>query len=679
MIATKSKSSPDLWKNSCLNSVRRSFAIPKQRRSFVDFAKSEIILPNGPRKGYYWREVDQPWSVLALKELAAPYWRQIVATGPSQSGKTLVWFCIPILHSTYELEEGSVVACPEADMADDKWREDLRPVMEASPRLASLIPTRGPGARKGSIKDHIQFDNGVTAKIMTKGGSDQNKAGFTAKYLYITEAAGWSDAKETSLEADAFRQLQARLRSFSRADRKYIIEGTVQTADVLPWKMRKHPEEDKIISSESVIVTPCPHCGNWVAPEREHFHGYRNAKSEWEAEDSQFHCPACDHPFTEDERIKSNCDCKLIHRGQHVDPKTCEIVGDMPKTRTLWFRHSAWHNLFTPQSDLGVDLWEADQVEEDSGEEENAEKAVCQFIFASPYEPKVADGMALDKFKIRKRKGPWKRGEMPVDTDKFLLTIDVGDWTNWYKAISYRENKTLHVPAYGAFDVKLTEDEDAAIAILRSLRQFRDEVVEVGFNEYVPEFVGIDVGYQIDVIAQFIRESNKMTNSKRYIAMRGRGHSNMKKEAYNPPKKKTQLVRAISKEGRYYLEKDRERKITVLVFDADYHKLWYQRRFTIELKKDEDGIRLEGLPGAICLYHSPDRKEHAKLSNHIVNEQLKKVEKENGKGVVEEWIKRGQNHLLDTGAMQSALSHYAGFRVVATSPGKGKPKGWWNK
>ena len=61
-------------------------------------------------------------------------------------------------------------------------------------------------------------------------------------------------------------------------------------------------------------------------------------------------------------------------------------------------------------------------------------------------------------------------------------------------------------------------------------------------------------------------------------------------------------------------------------------------------------------------YHRPDKvNEHDILGNHLTNEQFKKTW-EPDKGEKEEWVKSGQNHLLDCAAMASAAGASVGVK-----------------
>ncbi|MEX2025875.1 MAG: hypothetical protein WEH44_01220, partial [Pirellulaceae bacterium] len=115
-------------------------------RTMRDFAEAEIIIPDGPYRGTMFRCATQPYSGLWFDEIDSGRWRRAVATGPSQSGKTLTCYVVPALYHLFELAETAILGLPSMEMAADKWRMDLLPAIEAS-RFADLLPRTGAGSK----------------------------------------------------------------------------------------------------------------------------------------------------------------------------------------------------------------------------------------------------------------------------------------------------------------------------------------------------------------------------------------------------------------------------------------------------------------------------------------------------------------------------------------------------
>ncbi len=115
-------------------------ARPPRVRSMRQFAEAEIVIPDGPFAGRRFRCSRQPYTGLWFDAVDSGHWSRYVATGPTQSGKTLSCFVIPLLYHLFEIGETVICGLPDMDMAADKWREDILPAIEQS-RYRDLLPT----------------------------------------------------------------------------------------------------------------------------------------------------------------------------------------------------------------------------------------------------------------------------------------------------------------------------------------------------------------------------------------------------------------------------------------------------------------------------------------------------------------------------------------------------------
>src|SRR5690242_9240513 len=64
-------------------------ARPRRLRSMREFAEQEIVIPDGPFQGRRFRCDRQPYTGLWFDAVDSGRWSRYVATGPTQSGKTL--------------------------------------------------------------------------------------------------------------------------------------------------------------------------------------------------------------------------------------------------------------------------------------------------------------------------------------------------------------------------------------------------------------------------------------------------------------------------------------------------------------------------------------------------------------------------------------------------------------
>lgn len=628
--------------SNCLQSARS-----RPLRTMRQWACDEIVIPNGPRAGENFKVETQPVFGLLLDEIDAKRWYEIITSGPSQSGKSMLCFCFPIAYHLSEIGEDVVSGVPDMRMADNKWQEDLLPTFQASPALKRLIPTAGPGSEGGKVNDVIRFANGATLKWMSRGGSDQSKAGFTSRVVAVTEAAGFSVSTETSVESSPLQQIQARQRAWKEEDRATYIEGTLTIHEQMPWSARAE-------SSQSRIVSPCPHCGEWIHPGRRQLRGWQLAETEIEAErNSHWICPKCEEIITDDQRAESVRKCKILHGDQKID-KRGRITGDIPPTRRLFFHWTAWHNLFVSVSEIGKKEWKASRLPEESSEREQAEKELCQFVHSECYVPATLESTELDPRQVAQRKVRLSRGVLPHDTQAVTVGVDLGKYRGWWFGLAARECGRLHCFDYGSFDIE-SDVYTLSIAITRALADFRD-ICEIGWQTHgtsgtelrKPDQVWIDAGYQPDAVFSFIRGLGPHSINARYIPSIGRGTGQMQR-IYESPKKVGGRVLQIGE--RWHVSKVPKHKAYEVTVDSDHWKDQIHNHLAIEKET----------AGALEFFAASER-DHQRIARHLTNER-RVVEFEPGKGQVIKWLRVGDQHWLDCCYLARAAAARVGWKL----------------
>lgn len=607
--------------------------IRKPPRKFSQWLVEELVVPDGPFKGERFRFERQPITKLWANEIDSGHWIEHVFSGPSQSGKSFIGYVAPMLYHACELNENLVFGVPMEEMADDKWAADIKPAMEASARMRRLLPRKGSGSSGGKIRDRVEFANGSQLKITTAGGSDQGKAGFTARVVCVTEAARFSRAGGESQETDPLRQLYARQRSYKFDERVTYIEGTKTTRFEYPFALREH-------SSKSQIVSECPHCGSWIAPTRENLVGWQNARTEIEAmEMATWSCPKCNEPITEEERKACLRDALLLHDGQTIDRRG-NVVGDRPESRRLWFDYEAWHNLFLSAGDIAVDLWAAEQIEPDTPARELAEKQVCQFVFGTIYNPpEIAELAELTPESVGDRRLDLPRGVAPKDTTCITVGIDVGDRVLHWIVVAERECGAVHVVDYGTQDVPLKE-----YSLRTAIRMAIVDLVEAIAPGYVGDgdrgripisSVYCDSGHEPDAVFDAVKELKKKSINFVVLPVIGRGETQLDKRRFYAPTKTGNIVRKIDPMGRWYLSKVKRANVDQLTLDADAMKVLVSSSLLIP----------PDASGSLSLFSGP-QSIHRTLSKHLVSERLI-IEELPGQAPKRKWVRRGSNHYLD--------------------------------
>jgi len=614
-------------------------------RSMADWVEAELVIPDGPFKGERYRHYRHPVSRLWFDAVDSGQWTRVASTGPTQCGKTLMTYVVPVLYHLFEMRETVIVGLPDMNMASDKWEADFLPAIEAS-RYASLLPTRGEGSRGGTVKRAIRFTNGVTLRFMSGGGSDKKRAGYTSRVLAVTETDGMDAPGETSREADKIEQLEGRTRAYGRTGKRVYLECTVSIEKGRIW-------QEWLNGTQSRIARPCPHCGEYVCPERDHLIGWRDAESEEEAaEKSTWTCPLCEKPWTETERQQAAERAVLVHRGQSVLPGG-NIVGDVPRTQTLGFRWSAIDNPFTTAADLGAEEWLAAH----GADRENAEKKMRQFVWAIPYEPPDVDLTPLDAGKIRKRSTRLKKGVVPVDCIGVVVGIDTGKRELNWSAHAARQGGGAAIIEYGEQPVASDKLGTYAglIDALKTLRAY----LERGWSDesgkrYTPAQVWIDSGYHEHTDAVYTlcawanRELKLRPGAERYRPSKGYGEGQRGTIRYAAPKQRTTDVRYIGKE--YHFTLHRRAGAYLVHVNGDHWKSVFHQG--LAMAADD--------PLAIVLYDAASHHEHEDYAYQVTAEVQKEKWIE-GKGPVIVWErKEGQrkNHKLDAGYVATAAAHF---------------------
>ncbi len=658
-------------------------------RTIRGFAEAEVVLPmdDGPHEGEYFSCSYQPVAGLWFDEIEKRRYLEYHHTGPKQAGKTLMAVVVPIAYQLAEMRKNAIFAVPDANMADDKFRMDVKPVFNESDTLSKLLPTNGPGSRGGKVTNTVTLTNSSVIKFMTPFGDDANRAGFTGPVAFVTEAARFSNPSSNSVEADPLRQISGRQRSQSKfnADgtlntrRMMIVEGTVTVENELPWSARAN-------STNTRVACPCPHCKTYVTPEREHLMGWQDQPHEMAAaQNSHFMCPSCGEKISEQDRHDMNQNAVLVSEGQTVT-KRGQVRGNPPETTKFWLRWNAFNNLFTTAADLGAEEWAASQIEEETPERDNAEKDLCQSAWVIPFVSKMQFGdEPIKRGDVSKRQESFGIGILPPDTTHLTVGIDVGLRTLWFFVLAFRECGQVHCPLYAAHETSIMGKKPEHLenhAVRQALEEIHDRI-NAGFPVHEsgeimkPNIVFIDSRYKTSVVFDFCNarhESGRMTLNSTYWPIQGRGQSQIDRSSYRQAKKGG-TVRRVG-DG-WHIVKDKDRRGYRIELDADRSKLDIQECLRVQNERGEiyDSTQDEYVIGALTLYNAP-KKEHLRVDRHLSSEICTI-----GKNLEKVWTKSGQNHLLDCAGYAHVAGRFAGYKFPKPAP-KQKAKdsgGWFSK
>lgn len=629
---------------------------PQLARPISQWVEQEIVIPTGQYAGNQYRHSRHPVSWIWFQELDRNYWWRHAVVAPTQNGKTFMGYVIPVVYHLFELGETVIVGLPDMRMADDKWQMDFLPVIEAS-RYRDLLPSTGEGSRSGKIKSAVRFLNGAILRFMSAGGRDKARAGFPGcRVVAITETDGMDEAGESSREADKCKQIEARTRNRPAPERRAYLECTASIPAGKIWT-------EYTQGTQSKIMRPCPHCHAWVCPERANLKGWQDAPSEEDArERSAWHCPACDHPWTQADREFGWARAVLVHDGQEVTPDG-EVIGVAPKTRTLGFRWGPIDNPFATAGDCGAEEWRAAH-DKDTTKKEGYEKEICQWTNAIPYASEDVTLIELGADDVESAAVGLKRGIVPANCAGVSVGIDT------HARILYWEAKAIILEADGSYrlhvidhsTLRLDATQLAREAIIRGLRmlqkQFDAGWLDESGKTWLPSQVWIDSSYaphQIPVY-KFCVWANKDLPfmAEVWRPAKGHGEGQLRTTPYHAPNNKSNNVVYIGND--YWIARPKQGKtefkgVQLVHVNSDTWKTAVYEGFTV--KAGENGK----LPaGAITLFEEsgPDRAVYsAQICGEIPKE---KMVKDRGKVMV--WVYVSANHWLDCAYLSTAAADF---------------------
>lgn len=611
---------------------------PPKCREMGRWAEEEIIIPNGPKyvHGLETRyKCDfMPCSRLFFNEVSCGYWREFNSVGPTQTGKTLTCGIIPVLWHLFERNETVVFGIPDMEMAFDKWREDIKPVLLKT-RYASMIPKSGHGSRGGEFNS-IQFTNGATLRFMTGGGGDKSVAGFTSRVLVITEVDGMDEERDTSREGSRIKQLEARVMGFGENAVCYK-ECTASVKEGAIWQGYEN-------GSQSRIFLPCQHCGDYVFLERKHLVGWETAKSEVEAyENSGWCCSSCGAIWSEEDRKQSNLAGVLVHKGQTIENGA--VTGPRPPTFTLGFRWSAVNNLFVPAGMIGMEEWKLSQNQENT----SLEKSLFQFRHAIPWEDTNIQLTEMSSKTVLSHVRDIGRGTCPQGTSDVTIGVDTHENILYWTAISFGDSfPGGHIVDYGTWDVRSNElgVESAIVIATRELaeRMYGDPFLVDGGGAITPNLVLQDSGWQTKTVYLACAEVRKLIKGINWLPSKGMGINQRGGKYYSAPRRKSHNVPII---GNQYNISRLDGGNRVFEVDANFWKGVVQSRFMLD----------QANPNALTLCKARGQHEHQGFAHQVsAHRQVDKFVP--GKGIV---------HLVES--IRQA-DHYADATYLAIVAGE---------
>lgn len=504
--------------------MRRSLRRANKRalRTRKQFALEEIIIPEGRHKGELLREEFQPFAIDLLDQMDKTPHRRYAISGCVQSGKTLIALVVNLCWHLFELGHTVIYGVPEMKMAKKKWLKEILPVIMANPKFRKMLPDKGSGSQ-GGFDGTIEFKNGATLEFMGATGNDSRRSSSTAQVLMKTEVDKMDEASEGSREASPAETMEDRVASYG--DMAYIYEECTRSTtkgriNLQVNKGTRHRRHGK-----------CPHCGEYVYPERQHFVGYEDCKDVIEARNSgTFICPECSAVISEDQRRQMQEDGISVARTQKITIGSdgCALMeGDLPKTDIFSYEWGAFQNRFWSTSKIAGWEWQTLTGENT----DDGEKQAKQKRWSEPVEPSTFELEPLTNQDIYLRHSLYRRGEVPPDAVAITAGIDIRKTQLHYCVVAWRLNGSGHIVDYGIYDVPWL-DLGERMAIPDAMVCLAKERFAPGYQVAVEDgqparrlpvsYKLYDGGYMIDSVREGIRRiANSKINRARVVFGRG--------------------------------------------------------------------------------------------------------------------------------------------------------------
>lgn len=638
-----------------VNDVFFDILMPRAVRTMLEFAEQEIILPDGPCSGKYFRADRMPFLGEILEMFDSGRFNRFFGQGPRQTAKTLAFFQIPLMYHLFELEQDVIIGVPRVELAKQIWERRIKKMIEKS-RYAHLMPEKGPGS-KGGKPQQITFGNGATLIFMSKGHT------HTAPVLILTELYQMQESAEKSDEPSPWKQLEKCTTAFGGSKRIYA-ESIVTIEGAGCWKEVEG-------GTASRVYFRCPKCKKYVEPLRVQFRGWTDAKTDMEAsQKSYYQCQACNKKWTkEEDHIKASQNYKLVHDlhpwemkkdGEEYEGILKGKPKPIPNTYTMGITWNRMHTTLRPKKspysvmgEIGIEEFNAARSEDPDDEE-----AVSMYIWTEPVQTIISQDRSITTEMIQNKISKHINCEIPENAQTIVSFVDIGETVHWFKTMAFnKETAAGHVIDYDSIPVD-RDNKETAIAIYDALVWIRENHFKRGYkvegskNIVYPEVVLIDSGYgeYADVIYRFCVDSGVG-----YYPTKGCG-SGPRMPNWSDQDPTEHLIPGNNWRQAYLKDKG----IWLLEYHTDYWKTRFQDRL----------LAAPNTPGSIYIYRETPQ-HHMQLIRHYTAERRKTVPGRGETGGLKTiWTYPGSkpNHWWDCGVGCIMGADYMGIQTMPNQP-----------
>lgn len=267
-----------------LRRVRRGYAPPPELK-VSEFSDETIVLTSGPLAGTHWQTDFAPYQRGIMDAFHEPGVEVVVVMGSSQWGKTSIAVNVVAYHMKHDPCPILVVEPTVDPMAKDFARNRLDPVIAASPQIQEVV-----AKKRSKDASNTTLQKTFRGGSLSIGGANSaaSLAARSIRLLVLDEVDRYP--AELPGEGNTLAIAFKRTAAYRRRRRILLLSSpTLEGAPIHVWYERGDMRR---------YFVPCPSCGV--------MHPFEWRQVRWTNDDpttARIHCPGCDHPLTDAERI----------------------------------------------------------------------------------------------------------------------------------------------------------------------------------------------------------------------------------------------------------------------------------------------------------------------------------------------------------------------------------------
>ncbi|MBP1015905.1 phage terminase large subunit family protein [Serratia fonticola] len=396
---------------------------PPRRMPVAEAVRKFMRVPIGAGSSLPWEEGLTPYMIEPMNCLTLRQFDAVVFVGPARTGKTLGlidgWIVYGIV-----CDPGDMLV---VQMTETKAREHsktrLSRTFKHSPEVAKRL---SPLKNDNNVHDRV-FRDGSFLKIgwpaiSIFSSSDYKRVALTDYDRFPEDIDG---------EGDGFSLASKRTTTFMSAGMTLVESSPGREITDRKWRAT-HPHQAPPTTGILSLYNrgdrrrwywPCPHCGEYFQPIRDHMVGYQGIADPVEAsEAARLQCPHCAGLVEPDQKRELNNLGIWLIEGQSID-RDGDITGEPRRSRIASFWMEGPAAAYQTWSQLVYKLLTAEQEFERTSSEETL-KAVINTDWGLPYLPysdseqRKGDVLAARAEEVPKR-------HVPVGVHFLVATVDV--------------------------------------------------------------------------------------------------------------------------------------------------------------------------------------------------------------------------------------------------------------